>query len=88
MEMDSVTQEWWQDPETVKSIRYYAHVSGLLYHSRNLSENSFVNLPLTLQPWRFPKEVYELVWEIQPHLNSLIDAVSRDTEFLRESLKG
>ena len=47
-----------------------------------------MNIAITLQPSKFPQELYDLAWSIQTDLNELIDAVSRDHEFLEESLQG
>lgn len=81
--------EWWLDPSNIQTIRHYAHLSGLLYRPPpgTLSDNTAVNIAVTLQPRKFPKELFELVWDVQPDLNSLVDSVSRDLGFLQEALR-
>ena len=78
-------EEWWRDEDNVLAIQHYAHLAGLLYHLPG-RPGVLGNIPLTLQPANFPKELFQLVWELQPQLNSLVDAVSRDTQFLSDSL--
>lgn len=78
--------EWWEDPANVQAIRHHAHLSGLLYGSKDLPLSCAVNMSVTLQPWDFPQELFHRVWSLQPDLNALMDAVSRDTEFLSEAL--
>ena len=74
---------WWKDIRNLQDARCYARLKGLLYLSEN---NSAVNPPLTLQPHNYPQELYEELWALQPAVNSLVDAVSRDLEFLEETL--
>ncbi len=78
--------EWWEDPANIQAIRHHAHLSGLLYGSKDLPLSCAVNMSVTLQPWDFPQELFHRVWSLQPDLNALMDAVSRDTEFLSEAL--
>ena len=82
--------EWWKDPATIQSIRHYAHMSGLLYCPPPSPDTSdatpAVNIAVTLQPSKFPKELFEVVRSLQPEINSLLDAVSRDVDFLKEAL--
>ena len=82
--------DWWQDPGNIRAIREYAHLAGLLVRSStdNEENHSAMNIAVTLQPSKFPQELYDLAWSIQTDLNELIDAVSRDHEFLEESLQG
>lgn len=77
---------WWKDKSNLQAARHYAHLKGLLYRSRIATDNSAVNSPLTLQPCDFPQELYEKIWALQPAVNSLVDAVSRDLGFLEEAL--
>lgn len=50
------------------------------------SSAAAVSIRLTLQPTKFPEELYREVWSIQPVVNELLDTVSRDQEFLEEAL--
>lgn len=74
---------WWKDTRNIQAVQHYARLKGLLYRSEN---NSAVNPPLTLQPYNYPQELYEEIRALQPAVNSLVDAVSRDMEFLEEVL--
>ena len=80
-------ESWWRDPSHVQAVRHYAQMSGLLYRSKPLDGNAAVNISVTLQPAKFPKELFDLVWSIQPDLNEVLDAVSRDLQFLEEALR-
>ena len=76
------------DPSTVESIREFAHLAGVLVRSSPSNcHKSAVNVPVTLRPSKFPREQFELAMAIQPDLNYLLDAVSRDEQFLQESLE-
>lgn len=85
---ESSDGEWWKDPTTIQAVRQYAQLAGLLYCPlpNSIANTSTVNVTITLHPSKFPKELYDFVWEIQPHMNSLVDAVSRDHDFLKEAL--
>lgn len=77
---------WWNDISSLQAARHYSHLNGLLYLHKDIAENSAVNGPLTLQACKFPQELYEKIWALQPAVNSLVDAVSRDLGFLEEAL--
>ena len=84
--------EWWQNPHTVQAVRDYAHMAGLLHLSSTSTgtgegDKYLTGVPITLQPSKFPQEFFELVWSIQPDLNDLMDAISRDHKFLTEALQ-
>ena len=84
----SAHTDWWTEPSAVDSIREFAHLAGLLVQSSaSSSATSAVNIPVTLTPTRFPQDQFELVMSIQPDLNSLLDSVSGDLEFVEESLQ-
>lgn len=77
---------WWKDARNVQAAQYYARLKGLMLRSDSTEGNVAMNYPLTLQPHNFPQELYEEVWALQPAVNSLLDAVSRNLEFLEEAL--
>jgi hypothetical protein len=85
---NGVGSPWWKDRRNLQAARHYAHVKGLLYRSDVVADNTAVNGPLTLQACDFPQELYDEIWELQPALNSLIDAASQDIGFLEEALQG
>lgn len=80
---------WWKDPATIQAIRHHAHLSGLLYRPLHLPISSQLagNMSVTLQPSKFPEDQFHQVWDVQPSVNSLVDAVSRDVQFLKEALE-
>ena len=79
---------WWTDPSIIESIQEFAHLAGVLIRSASSNhDKSAIIVPVTLRPSKFPCEQFELVMSIQPDLNHLLDAVSRDEEFLKESLQ-
>ena len=77
---------WWKDRKNIQAAQFYARLKGLILRSDTTAENVAVNYPLTLQPHNFPQELYEEMCALQPAVNSLVDAVSRDLEFLEEVL--
>lgn len=84
----STDKEWWRDQANVHAIHHYAHMAGLLFKPPGKDgKDAITNIPVTLQPAKFPEELYQLVWQLQPDFNYLLDAVSRDTQFLEESLQ-
>jgi len=44
-------------------------------------------LPVTLLPSKFPAKEFNYALELQRHFNDLIYLISKDFEFLKESLK-
>jgi hypothetical protein len=44
-------------------------------------------LPVTLLPSKFPEKEYNFALELQKHFQELIYLISKDFEFLKESLK-
>ena len=74
---------WWKDRKNIQAAQFYARLKGLILRT---AENAAVNYPLTLQPHNYPQELYEEMCALQPAVNSLVDAVSRDLEFLEEVL--
>ena len=81
-----MSKEWFQ--ENLEAIRDHAFICGLLLRSSsNPNDFTVKNIAVNITPLPFPAELYQLGVEIQPALNLLIDAVSRDHVFLEESLK-
>ena len=55
--------------------------------SRDTGTSLYKPLKFTLSPSPAPKELLEEISFLQPHFNVLVDTLSRDVEFLRETLK-
>ena len=51
------------------------------------SDCSVVNVSVTLTPSKFPAELFHFAHNIQRSINTLIDAVSRDDQFLNSVLE-
>ena len=84
--VSGMSKEWFQ--EDLEAIRDCAFISGLLLRSStNPNDFTVKNIAVNITPSPFPAELYQLAVEIQPALNLLVDAVSRDHAFLEESLK-
>ena len=72
--------------ENLELVECAAYSLGLI--SKDVTgPGSYKPFRLTLSPSPIPKEFLEEVCDLQPHFNALIDSISRDVEFLRESLK-
>ena len=85
--MSSSRQRWWESEAAIESIRDFAVQSGLLIKASGKEEGRAVNVPVTLLPSKFPQELFELAYDIAPGINSLVDAISKDNEFLESTLK-
>ena len=82
------TQRWWESQANIESIRDYAIQQGLLIRaSDDPKDGRAVNIAVTLFPSKFPQELFELAYSIAPDINDMIDAVSRDHQFLESVLK-
>lgn len=71
---------WWRDGDKAKSARDYALASGLMIAPGGQA----TNVSITLQPSIFPEELFYQAMSVQTSFNSLVDAISRDTEFLQD----
>ena len=84
----TIAHHWWESKANIESIRDYAIQSGLLIKASNdPGDGRAVNISTTLLPSKFPQELFDLASNIAPHINELIDAVSRDHAFLDSVLK-
>jgi len=64
----------------------YAVESGLMIGGD--VAGTFTHAPVSCGPTPFPRDAYELARETSPGFAELYDRVSRDDEFLRETLRG
>ena len=84
----SSTQEWWKSSANISAIKDYAIQQGLLVKAtRDLSDETVTNVSVTLTPSLFPRELFDLACSIAADLNSLVDHVSRDQQFLESALE-
>jgi glutathione synthase len=49
---------------------------------------AFTHAPIALLPTPFPRDVFDLALRVSPLFAALSDTVSRDHEFLRDTLAG
>ncbi|XP_032456942.1 glutathione synthetase-like [Nasonia vitripennis] len=78
------------DDDVVKAAKDWALVNGLVARTSNKLEECPTDrvefVPFTLYPTEFPRSAYESVVSIQPLVNQLMLKVSRDGDFLKETL--
>ena len=80
--------DWWTSKSNIQAIRDFAMLQGLIVKATNHpSDCSVVNVSVTLTPSKFPAELFHLAHNIQRSINTLIDAVSRDDQFLNSVLE-
>ena len=80
--------EWWCDEANVRAVKDLATSRGLMVRSsRDKGEERCQMVSVSIVPSMFPKELYELACTVQKDFNTLIEAVSRDHEFLTTALK-
>ena len=85
--INGMESEWWQQEQNIVAVRDYAIQNGLLLRAtKDPKDDRCVHVALTLVPSRFPEELFHLAHEIQEDINTVIDAVSRDHEFLTSVL--
>ena len=84
----SSKQEWWRSSANISAIKDYAIQQGLLVKAtRDPSDETVTNVSVTLTPSLFPRELFDLACSIAADLNSLVDRVSRDEQFLENALQ-
>ena len=76
---------WWNDKEALEAIIHQALSKGIVMPKG--PEKNLTNITFTLSPSLFPEELFELAVEVQPHFNLVIDAMSRDTSFVKETFE-
>ena len=74
-------QKWWTNAESLVAVQQLVHMNSVLIRpSPDASQPN--NLSVTLEPSLFPINQYQYVFGLQNILNELIDAVSRDHDFI------
>jgi len=90
MEKMSVEQEaveWWKSAANFAAIRDYALQCGLLLRvSEDPNDDRCTPVSMTVLPSKFPEELFHLACAVQQDVNNLLDAVSRDHDFLETVL--
>jgi len=67
----------------------YASAKGIQVEKRTPDDKSvFQGAPMSLLPNAYPKEAFEQAVDVAPAFNELVDRVSRDANFLEETLGG
>ena len=78
---------WWKDKEALEAVRYQALTTGIVHVISKGPERNITNIGVTLSPSLFPQELFELAIKVQPHFNLVIDAMSRDISFIKETFE-
>ena len=79
--------EWWRERANIRAIKDLAAAHGLMIRSsREPGEERCGIVSVSIVPSKFPRELYELACVVQKDFNSLIDAVSKDHDFLTTAL--
>ena len=79
--------EWWQDEANIRSIKDLAASRGMVVRSsKDVGEERCSTVSVSIVPSKYPKELYELACTVQKDFNDLIEAVSKDHEFLTAAL--
>lgn len=80
---------WYNDPDTVRALYDLAIVSGALVKPSTEVADSCAALTVNMlaMPTYYPVELFTLGHDVQPGLNTLIDVVSRQHDFLAEALE-
>ena len=76
---------WWRDSESVSTAKDYAILDGLLF-GRDAGKGC-TNVSVSLQPAKFPQELFKKVVLNQEAVNTVVDALSTDHEFLTSAFK-
>ncbi len=74
-------QKWWKNVESLVAVQQLVHVNSVFVRPSPVTIQPN-NAPVSLQPSLFPINQYQYVWGLQNVLNELIDAVSRDHDFI------
>ena len=82
-EKDEV-QHWWKDAASVATARDFALLTGLLFQPDG---NGCHNLPVSLQPTKFPEQLFHKAFRVQEAMNTVVDALSSDHEALSSAFK-
>lgn len=82
-----MASNWWQDKANIAAIRDYALQSGLLLkRTGDPKDDSCVQISVTLSASKFPAELFHLAYDIQSDINSVVDEISCDHEFITNVL--
>lgn len=65
----------------------YAAANGIQVQKKD-APGSYVGAPISLLPNAFPAEAFENAKSLAPYFNILVDRISRDGRFLKETLGG
>ena len=75
---------WWRDPASIATVRGFALLSGI---AEQCDGGGCTTVPLSLQPAKFPKELYHKAVSIQMAINTVVDAMSMDDEVLSSAFE-
>ena len=74
-------QNLWKDGPTFETIKFFAYTNSIMINS----ETGLCNVSIAVKPSPFPRDQFEFVSRIQTNLNSILDTISRDHQFLLDT---
>ena len=82
-----MSTEWWKTESGLTTVRDYAMGNGLLVRaSDDPTDDSCVPVAVSVLPSKFPEELFQLACAIQQDWNTLVEAISKDHDFLQSVL--
>ena len=85
--MDAEKREkWWDDAASLVAVQQMVHLNSVLMRPSTKTIQPS-NVSVTLEPSLFPLEQYQYVSGLQTVLNELVDAVSRDHDFIVQTFE-
>ena len=79
----SSTKPWWKIQSNVAAARDYAYTAGLLQWNKDHCGN----MPVTVKPSLYPRDLFELIATTQTGFNSVLDALCQDYDLVHQSLE-
>lgn len=77
------TKPWWKIQPNVAAARDCAYTTGLLQWNKDHCGN----MPVTVKPSLYPRDLFELIATGQTGINSVLDALCQDYDLVHQSLE-
>ena len=79
---------WYENEANLKAVMDLAVYSGLVVKaSADPTDFRVCNVSLMAKPSLFPEELFATAQDVQPTLNSVVDAISQDQVFMTTALE-
>ena len=75
---------WWRDPASLATARDFALLSGIF---KIADGDESLILPISLRPAKFPEDLFHKAVKLQTAINTIVDAISSDHEFLNAAFE-